>query len=253
MPSPVTSIMDFFRGAPPVAAPVAAPPAPATPGQMPVVPVVAAVPGSGDSPVPPVPAPGTPAAADKSPMDAFSDLWKNAGTGSAAAPAPMFNLDPVKMLEAAKTIPFTNAVTPEQMAAISKGGPEATQALQDVMQTVAATTMMQSAITTGNMVETAVKKATADLRKEIPGMVKGQNLRESVATENPALSHPATQPFVNLLQSQMQVKFPNATAAELRGMVSQYFDGLAGIIKPPAALKNNDAVTGGNDWSKFLD
>lgn len=251
--SAVTSIMDFFRTVPAAPAQPAAVAVPPGPGQIPATPAAVANPNSGDAPL----STANPAAVGdggaKSPMDQFAELWKNTTTGTPAAPAPMFNLDPAKMLEAAKTIPFTNAVTPEQMAAITKGGPEAAQAMQDVMQVVAATTMMQSAITTGNMVETAVKKATADLRKEIPGMVKGQNLREAVATENPALSHPSTQPFVNLLQSQMQVKFPNATAAELRGMVSQYFDGLAGIIKPGAAQKDQSAATGGNDWSKFLD
>lgn len=249
------SIMDFFRGAPPVvAAPAVQQPVAPQPGQIPVAAASAAVPGSGIDPATgiAVVVPADPNAV-KSPMDQFAELWKNAGTGTANAPAPMFNLDPAKMLEAAKTIPFTNAVTPEQMAAITKGGPEAAQAMQDVMQTVAATTMMQSAITTGNMVETAVKKATADIEKRIPGMVKGQNLREGVAAENPALSHPSTQPFVNLLQSQMQVKYPNATVAELRSMVSQYFDGLAGIIKPGATPKNQDAAAGGDDWSKFLE
>lgn len=252
------SIMDFFRTAAPVAGtpanpaaqPVAAQPAPGTPGQIPPNAGAAVVPGSGDTPAA---TDGTVAVNTKSPMDTFSDLWKNAPNATGKGPAPLFNLDPTKMLEAAKSIPFTNAVTPEQMAAIVKGGEGAAQAFNDAMQSVAAATMMHSAVTTGNMVEQAVNKAREDFRKEIPGLVKGQTLREAVAAENPALSHPSTQPFVTLLQSQLQVKYPNATTTELRGMVSQYFDGLAGIIRPAATTKLVDASKGGDDWSKFLD
>lgn len=245
------SIMDMFRNiVTPTPVIPAVPGTPATPGQLPATPVTPAVAGSGDTPAAPN---GTAAVNDKAPLDAFAELWKNVPVDpKASGKVPMFNLDPAKLLEAAKTIPFTSAVTPEQQAAITAGGEGATKALQEIMQAVGATTMMHSAVTTGNMVEQAITKARADWMKEVPGLVKSQNLREAVQAENPALSNPAVAPIVTALQSQLQVKYPNASTAELRGMMSTYFDGLAGVIKPAAAVKDQSASAGGNDWTNFL-
>lgn len=246
------SIMDLFRQAPvqTVAAPAQA--AAPTPGQIPTTPTAVANAGAGDAPLSAANPPAVAAADVKSPLDEFAELWKNPATGATPnTPAPMFNLDPTKLLEAAKRIDFSNAVTPEQLTAISKGGEEATAAFVSAMQGVAATTLMHSAVTTGNMVEKAVNQAKTDWIKDVPGLVKGLNLREATATENPGLSHPAMKPVVDALQSQFQVKFPQASTTELRGMVSKYLDGMAGVLKP--ATKSTGASSqGGNDWEKFL-
>lgn len=251
-------IMDMFRNitAPAAAAPPAATGTPGAgqPGNIPATQSVTAVAGTGTVPVgsgdPPV---GT--VENKSPMDEYKDLWKTTPTpGTSGAPKPLFDLDPVKLLEAAKTIDYSKSVTPEQLAAISKGGEEGTQAFLAAMQNVAATTMMHSAATTGAMVEQAVKKTRADLIKEIPGLVRGQNLRESAAEENPGFNHPAVQPIVTAMQSQFQVKHPNATTAELREMTNNYLNALSGIISPPKADtgKGGKATGDSYDWSSFL-
>ena len=63
---------------------------------------------------------------ETSPLDAFADLWKPV---EGQAPEQLFpNVDPAKLMEAARKTDFAKVITNEQMEAIAGGGQNAVAA-----------------------------------------------------------------------------------------------------------------------------
>lgn len=251
-------IMDFFKapvqaGTPAVqqSAPVAT-----TPGNIPNNSVVttASTSSAGTAPNGAVPITTDTSSKAQSPLDAFSELWQTAATNG-TTPAPLFNVNQESLLNAARQTDFKKAITPEQMAAIAAGGEGATQAFAEAMNSVAQHSFAQSAFATTKMIEGALKKNNETFRGEIPGMIKQHNVSDGLRTENPAFSHPAAQPIISALESQMAVKYPNATVKELRDMATQYLSSFAQAAVPAPATGTQAAGTKQPqemDWSTFL-
>lgn len=242
-------IMDMFKTVQP-----AAPVTPAQPGNIPEAAAAATA----------LPTPGTAAsgalpsgAADpaKSPLDAFEKLWetvKPEGDGNNG----YFNVNMEALNKAAAGQDFTAALTPEKMAAIAAGGEPAIKAMMEAMNTVAQATYANSALVTTKIVERALNDAESRYAATLPSLMKKHNLSDSLRTENPAFSHPAAQPVIKALEAQLTVKYPDATAAELRDQALQYLTALGALFNPAAEIAN-DPRTGKApreemDWSKFL-
>jgi len=201
--------------------------------------------GSGGDPV----MPATPV----SPLDAFNELWKNDPTKTADPNAPMFNVDPQKIMDAASKMDLSSAITAERLQAITAGGEGAAKAMAEMLQSANTLAVSQNIITSTKLVEQALKQARKDFAAEVPGLIKSQTLHNELQNENPALSHPAAQPIVSAIQQQMQVKFPTATSVELRSKVNEYFNGLAAIAtKPNAPGTAKSQNRGETDWEAFL-
>jgi hypothetical protein len=252
------SIMDMFRTAvTPNPAAAQVPGTPATPGQIPAgkpTPTEANATTAANGVVPD----GASNEPAKPPIDEFKDLWQPPAVDpNAPKDTNIFNVDPKKLMEAAGKIDFSKVVKPEIMARVVAGGEDGAKAMMEAMNVVTQQVYAQSSFATTKIVEQAVAKATEQFTAKIPDLVKQQQLRDSTLTENPALSHPAAQPVVQAIQTQLQLKYPNATAAELRSMTSKYFDGLLEAANAPktaaaaevAATKKAATET---DWSTFL-
>ena len=238
----------------PAAAPAGTPP---TPGQIPANPSAAATPGQGAVPAGSGTPPVTPAPdANKSPLDAFTDLWKPVETKPGDQPPGYnFNVDPSKLMEAAGKVDFSKVVTPETLQKIAAGGEAGVAASLEAMNRMSQTVYAQSALASTKIVEQALARAEEKFAAQVPGLIKSHQVSDSLRSDNPALSHPAAQPILQALQSQLTQKFPSATVAEIKEMANNYFAAFAtsavpAKVDPVAEAKaKKDA---GTDWSTFL-
>ena len=189
------------------------------------------------------------------PLDAFKDIWKPAEPNKDAAPTNSFaNIDPAKIMEAAGKVNFTQSITPELMQKINAGGEGAMQAMLEAMNKVGQASFaqaMQASIAINNR---SLAEARQQFSSELPGMFKRQALSDSLRTENPAFSHPAAQPILEALQTQLTQKYPNATSGELAQMARDYlanFNAAANPTKESSAQQQSQQSTE-PDWEKFM-
>ena len=200
------------------------------------------------------PAPANPATnAQPEGLDRFNDLWKPVESPAGGAPDPLFNVDPKQLMEAAKKIDFTKVIQPTQLQAIAQGGEQAVSAFAQALNTVAQTVYAQNAHATAKIVEQAVAKSQEAIRSELPQHIKRQTVSDSLRTDNPALSHPAAAPILGALEQQLTMKFPNATAPEIKAMATDYLTSFAGTFQKPASQQTQSAQTNqGMDWDSWI-
>ncbi len=221
-------------------------------------PVAAVTPGTdanGQVPAIKQPDPNNTAAANTaaSPLDHFAGLWDTPTDSNRVDPnAPLLNIDPAKVLEAARKTDFSQLVTPEQRAAIAAGGEGAVAAFLSAMNTVGQGAYGQSALATTKIVEAAVAKAM----KNVPELIRNQNANESIRGKNPLFDNPAVKPIMSALSAQLQIKYPNATTAELANMAGQYVEALGTSFAPKSAepkTANGRKAPVEQDWSGFFE
>jgi hypothetical protein len=191
-------------------------------------------------------------AAPVSPMDQFKSLWEPVNTPGVdnTLPANMFaGADPTKMLEAARKVNFASQVPADVLAKITAGGPDAAAAFAAAINDVAQRSYAQSSFASTKIVEAALAKFQEGMDARLPSQVKNFQVRESIRESNPALQHPAAAPIMEALQSQIAVKYPNATVNEIRDMASQYLTQFSSAANP---VKSGPAVPASEDWGKFF-
>lgn len=223
-------------------APAAAAPAPVTPGNIPENTQLA----NPNNPTIPDGAGGAP----DTPLADFATLWDK--DPNAAAPAPMFGtIDNAKLMKAAQGTDFAKAIPKELMAKMQAGGQEGLEASMAAMNLMSQTVYANSAAATAKIVEQALTKQQAAFEAKLPGIIKQHHMSDSLRSENPALSNPAVQPFIQAMESQLAVKHPGATATELTAMAKQYVEGIGALFSPAAKQTPAEIKAGEVDWSKF--
>lgn len=254
-------IMDVFRNAVQSAAPTGPGTQgnPPTPGNIPTTTPTTGVTTPGAAPNGTNPGTGTvsdPNAAP-TPFADFADLWKDAPIDPNAPPkdSSMFgNIDPAKLLEAAKKINFAEAATADQQTAIMAGGEGAVKAMMEVMNSVAQRSYAQSAYASTRMVETAMAKAREQFTAELPQLIKKTNVSNSLREENPIFSNPAVAPIMDALESRLTIKYPTASASEITGMAKAYVEQMGTSFAPKAPEpKLSKGARADEDWGKFLE
>ena len=204
------------------------------------------------SPTPASPTPATPPATPASPLDSFTSLWEPVATQGVdgTLPGNMFaGADPAKMLEAARKVDFAKSVPPAVLAKITAGGPDAAAAFAQAINDVAQRSYAQSSFASTKIVEAALAKFQEGLDSRLPSQIKRHQVSESLRESNPALNHPAAAPIMEALQSQLTVKYPNATVNEIKDMASQYLTQFSSAAGPKSKA---DAVPESENWDKFF-
>lgn len=238
-----------------------APAQPAAPTGQPVTPAATSIPPAGGVPAPQgpgtapngtIPAPvNNPTVA--APLDEFKDLWNtDPNSKSPDDPRIFGQVNGDALLNTAKQMDFAKDITPEDLAAISAGGETASQALLKIVNAVQQRGYAQSTYAATQLIEQAIEKASARFQTQIPQMLRNQNT-QNLIKEDPVMSHPAAQPLINSLVNQFQVKFPEASPAQLQEYARSYLQNFAASINgnSPAARQAQQATSEEN-WVEFF-
>jgi hypothetical protein len=190
----------------------------------------------------------------KSPEDKFETLWQPtpADPNAPKSEPGESTLTPEKMLEAAGKIDFKKVLDQESLRKIAAGGDEAVAAMAELLNKTAQTVYGQSTVVAQKLIETQVAKAREQFTAELPGLVKKQNMQDSLLTENPAFKKPSVAPVVAAIQNQLATKYPNATASELNQMAKEYLKSAAEDFNP-TPKKEPTAAERGVDWDKWVE
>ena len=241
---------NIFGGAPaPAAAPAAPGPtnnlannaAPAPPANSAVTAPNGTVPPEGNK------------AADQSPTEKFKDLWDPVKTEDGKPGDKPQGLTPEQMLEAASKVDFRKVLDQESLAKIKAGGDEAVGALADLLNKTGQSVYGQGLVVTQKLIEKAVSEAREDFQKQLPQYVRGAAARDSLIKDNAAFKDPAVAPVVEAIQSQLQAKFPNATADELSEMARDYFKAASGVLtSDPKSKTTAPKKSNSDDWEEWI-
>lgn len=197
---------------------------------------------------------GSAAAPSQSPEDKFEKLWETPATdpNSQNSNEGQSSLTPEKMLEAAGKIDFKRVLDQDSLRKIAAGGDEAVAAMAELLNKTAQTVYGQSTVVAQKLIETQVAKAREEFTAQLPGLVKKQNMQDSLLTENPAFKKPSVAPVVTAIQNQLAAKYPNATASELNAMAKDYLKAAAEDFNP-TPKKEPTAAERGVDWDQWVE
>lgn len=194
-----------------------------------------------------------PGAETKSSLDSYSKLWDP--ENNTTQNQPLFNVDPAKFQETVGKMDFTKVIPAELLAKVTQGGEEGTAALLAAVNLTSQATFAQATQVTTSLVEQAVAKTKEAFLAEIPGMLKAQQVSESLRNENPIFSHPATAPILEAIKDRIIKANPTATAGEVTSAAKDYLNQFAAGITGPATLTASEAKAkeGEVDWAAFFE
>lgn len=187
-----------------------------------------------------------------SPLDAFTDLWKNDPNGQQTNvdpfSQPLFQTDPQKIMEAASKQNFTANIPPELMQKVLAGNDP--QALVEVINNVAQQSLALSLQLQTATTEQAGSRIGQRFNQAFGDKFKEHTLR-STKPDNPALNHPAAAPMLEMLRERMRVKNPDKSAAEINQMAEQYFTEWAGMFGSGNKQEANTNAADPSDFSTW--
>lgn len=262
------SIFDIFKQAPaqqPTPAPAAAQPgAPVQPPATTIpAPNVEPAQGPNTAPNGVVPAdPNNPASADpsaanadKSPLADWAQLWETKPIDpDAAAPTDPLAIDADALQKQVGKISFTDSVTPELLAKVTAGGEEASAALVEVINLANQNALAQATLVANKLAQRATNHEAQAIDAKVTEIIKANLMTQNLQETNPLFNHPAVQPVMDSVKSQLSIKYPDATPAELAGKAQAFVVAMANSLNPQAAsAANPTAPDASEDWGKFLD
>ena len=186
------------------------------------------------------------------PLDAFTPLWQNDPKAEQAADpltTPLFNADPAKIQEAAGKMDFLAGVSKDLMDKAMSGTDPA--AFMQVINSVAQRTLATATQLSTATAEQGAQRSNQRLLQALPDRVKQIQL-DQMQPENPALSHPAAQPFLHMARQQLKMKNPGMSAADINSQAEKYVSELATSLSAPTTAQTAAQQSDGEDWDKFL-
>lgn len=187
------------------------------------------------------------------PLDELTAIWQNdPNVKETVDPlnTPLFNTDVKAINAAAAKIDFIGQLPPDMLQkAMAGGDPQAfMQVLNAVAQRAVATSTQLNAAT----IEQATTRNNARIQQALPGKLKTIQL-ETMAPDNQVLAHPASQPLLQLVRSQIQMKNPGLTAQQINTQAENYLVNFGSAVTAPSqeAQATTKAQTGGTDWDAW--
>ena len=182
-------------------------------------------------------------------MDSFKDLWQN--TDTPKTDDSLFSVDPKALQSTVGKMNFLGSIPPKVQEALKTGGEEAVKANLYLMNQVAQQSFAQSAQATAKIVEAALAKQAEAFESKVSQVVKKQGMSENLRSSNPVFAHPAAEPILQGIQSQLLSKYPNASQQELAQMAQNYLSTFASEITGANKPKEKSSKTD-TDFSDFF-
>lgn len=166
----------------------------------------------------------------QSPAVEFQDLWTidPKQKGPADLGDFSFQFDPAKVEQQVAGLDFTRNLSPDLLAKINAGGPEAMSALLAAMNVVGQQAMKTSLLASTRITETGIKNSGQRIKDNLPGLVRNESVSNALREDNPLFNDPATAPIMEAITQQFTQKFPNATPQEIREQAKKYMVNFAG-------------------------
>lgn len=167
---------------------------------------------------------------EPSPEDTFKDFW-NIDPKKDTLPQNIadfnFNFDPAKVTETVNKMDFTQGISSDLVKKVAAGGEEAVSAMMTMMNHVGQQVMKNSVIAGARVTESGLKSTGQRLATELPNMMRQQSVSGALREDNPLFNDPSTAPMLAAVEQQMTIKFPQATAQEIRESAKQYMANFA--------------------------
>ncbi len=187
------------------------------------------------------------------PLDVMASLMQNDPNVKAPVDplsAPLLQTDVAKLRQAAGQMNLVGQIDPELMQrAMSGNDPVAFAA---VLNAAAQSAVVTSAQLSASTVEQATTRNNQRMLQVIPNQIKQAQIDSSVS-ENPALAHPAAQPFLHMIRSQIQMKEPGLSAAEINRRAETVISGFAESVAtaPQEQVRQQQSANQGTDWDRW--
>ena len=200
------------------------------------------------------------------PVDDFATLW-NPTVDKDGNPIPEqvnslgsninFNLDVGALDKHFSTIDFTKGLDPNLFSAVASGGDNAIAALPQIINHAVRQAVLTSAQSTTKLVQGTVGNADKNITDIVQAEIKKLGLQDTIRS-NPIYSDPAYAPVVDMVQTRVLQKYPNATQADLSKAVDTYFLKLSSAFNPSSGNQpfninsHNRSQDTGTDWTKYF-
>lgn len=247
------SILDMFRSAPPTPVANAAPTATVDPAKVAADLAAAAAAKAAETSNS-----GAVATDGQTPLANFTDLWKidanNKPVDPVAALSPSFNIDPVKVAEAAKSIDYSKLIPPDVMTKALGGDATAMAAMLNVVNQAATA---NAGMNTAKIVEAALANQAQAFMKILPEEVRKNQINMQIVEDHPIFANPQAAPLVAGLKDQFATKYPTATPTQISEFTANYLTdfvkAMGGTMPDPSvAAAKIVAEKGQQDWGNFF-
>lgn len=193
----------------------------------------------------------------KSSLDDFTDVFKLAkeNTDKAANPLeqPLFELDPAKFQERVGQMDFASGLQPELVQKALGGD---VQAFVEVLNAVGRKSYAESVQLGTRLTEAGVNQRVTQLQSVLPTTLRSEQVRTHLAgnEQSAALLHPSIAPVLMQVQQQFEAAYPQASAADISKMVTNYFGTVAKQVAggAPQPSQEQQRTSAGQDFSNFF-
>lgn len=164
-----------------------------------------------------------------------------------------YNFTPEQLSEVTNKIDYSSYFTPEVKQSIMSGGDAAVQATVDINNAIARDMFAKNLVSTAKLMEHYSTQAQTKLDAMMAEKFKHLNTDNFVQTNNPALNAPEIKPVVDMVKSQIQTKFPNASQQEVNSMLTDYFQRVGGAfgLAPEQQNSNSKQAPVEQDWMAY--
>lgn len=178
--------------------------------------------------------PATTKTVESDPLETLAGVWKTDTTKTAPVDplaGPILNTDTAKLREAISKVDLIAGVDPALLKRVQEGNDPA--ALIELMSAVSQNTLATAAQLSAATTEQGLQRQTQRIVAALPGRIKQQAIDNMPAT-NPALQHPASQPFLQMTRAQIAAQNPNLTPAEINARAESALLGYAQALNSSA-------------------
>lgn len=216
--------------------------------------MVPGVPAAGN-PDPNAPAPNPNNPQGPSPLEKYKEFFDNTPKPTATnqpAPAPtVLDAGVTHYAKSAEKLDFSSLITPEQRAAMAKGGEAAAGAFIDALNTVGRQVYAHSGATASSVVKKGIELSQSEIDSKMQQSLTLAQATSNISQTNSILTNPMYKPMVSAIQQHFLTVKPTLSPTELAELTVGYFNQMATAPAAPAPDPKKEDPTGLGKFFEF--